>query len=135
MIINRAKYSRHVFTSLEPVEYEESKDSCVRGYHIYQEIWHPVVGEELECIREVTNVVDRYAVAVIKNAQVVGHLPKKISRICTLFIRRGGTIICRVTGRRRRSLDLVQGGLEVPCQLIFRSQKKKEIEKLSHLTQ
>jgi len=33
-------------------------------------------------------------------------------------LRRGGTIKCRVTDRRRRS-PLEQGGLEVPCELIF----------------
>ena len=53
------------------------------------------------CIREPLNVNDRYAVALKKDGAVVGHLPQKISRICALFIRRGGTIECIVTGTRR----------------------------------
>ena len=40
--------------------------SCVRGYHVYGEIWTATLGEELFCSPEVGNVVDRYAVAVEK---------------------------------------------------------------------
>ena len=29
--------------------------SCVRGYHVYQELWIPVIGEELVCVREQRN--------------------------------------------------------------------------------
>ena len=74
-------------------------------------------------------MVDRYAVAVVKGT-VVGHLPKKISKISSLFLRRGGYIKCEVTGKRRYSSDLSQGGLEIPCRLIFKSKDKKEIDKI-----
>ena len=40
--------------------------SCVRGYHIYEECWVALLGEELTCQQEIGNVVDRYAVAVKK---------------------------------------------------------------------
>ena len=60
------------------------KESCIRGYHIYRERWDAVVGEKLECQRERGNTTDMYAVAVIKDSTIVGHLPRKISRICTL---------------------------------------------------
>jgi len=53
--------------------------SCIRGYHVYNAIWTASVGEELPCRREVTNAIDQYAVAVVKDSQVVGHLPLKIS--------------------------------------------------------
>lgn len=115
------------------VHHEESRQSCIRGFHIYQDVWLPVIGEELHCHRETANMVDRYAVAVTKNDQIVGHLPKKISKLASLFIRRGGNIVCKVTGRRRRSLDLIQGGLEVPCQLYFVSEEAKEISKIIKL--
>ena len=55
----------------------------------------------------------------MKDGTVVGHIPKKISSVCSLYLRRGGSIICRVTGSRRYSEDLIQGGLEIPCVLIF----------------
>ena len=52
------------------------------------------------CVREPRNTVDRYAVAVVKaDGTVVGHLPKKISTMTSLFIRRGGLISCEVQGQ------------------------------------
>lgn len=109
--------------------------SCVRGYHIYQNVWIPYNGEELECVRQLENVVDRYAVSVVKNlgsgrSAVVGHLPCKISHLCSLFLRRGGEITCKITESRRYSFDLPQGGLEIPCLLIFRSHDENEVKKL-----
>ena len=38
------------------------------------------------------NIHDQYAVAVRKNGTVVGHLPQKVSRVCTLFLKKGGGI-------------------------------------------
>ncbi len=110
-------------------EYERA--CCVRGYHIYQAIWTAAVGEVLACEREPRNTTDRYAVAVKKDGTVIGHLPRKVSRVCSLFLRRGGTIQCAVTGRRMYSGDLPQGGLEIPCILTFRNTAKpKELAKL-----
>ena len=37
---------------------------CVRGYHIYQDIWEAAVGETLVCLRKPQNSHDRHAVAV-----------------------------------------------------------------------
>lgn len=104
-------------------------DSCVRGYHQYQAIWTSAVGETLPCVREPTNTIDRYAVAVVRSGVVVGHLPKKISRVCSIFLRREGTIHCTVINTRRYSADLPQGGLEIPCTLHFEG-KKKEVNSL-----
>ena len=105
--------------------------SCIRGYHVYRTVWTAVLGEEMLCEREPSNVVDRYAVAVKKHGSgvIVGHLPKKISRLCSMFILRGGDIIATVTGRRQYSSDLAQGGLEIPCKLKFCG-KAKELLKL-----
>ena len=49
--------------------------SCIRGYHVYGENWTAVLGEELNCEREIGNMVDRYAVAVKKPdmGETVGH--------------------------------------------------------------
>ena len=90
-----------------------------RGYHAYKDIWAAVYSEELPCEREAGNRVDAFAVAVMKDGTVVGHIPKKISSVCSLYICQGGSIICRVTGSRRYSEGLLQGELEIPCVLIF----------------
>ena len=108
------------------------RECCVRGYHVYKNIWDASIGEELACQREPSNGVDRYAVVVIKDDAVVGHLPKKMARIYSLFLRRGGVIRCRVAGRRRYSADLPQGGLEIPCVLILEG-KCKELKKFRAL--
>jgi len=74
---------------------------CIRGYHVYGITRTVVLGEQLLCDREPANVVDRYAVAAKKpgTGAIVGHLPKKISRRCSMFILRGGTIKATVIGR------------------------------------
>ena len=41
---------------------------CVRGYHVYKDIWEAAIGEELPCERETRNTNDRYAVAVKKDS-------------------------------------------------------------------
>ena len=82
--------------------------SCVRGYHVYQDVWDAAIGEILTCEREPSNSQDRYAVAVKKEgSSIVGHLPKNVSRVCSLFLRRGGTIECTITGTRRYSTYLL----------------------------
>ena len=106
-------------------------ESMIRGYHEYKSIWdNPVYGEELNCVREVGNSHDPTAVGVIKEidgeTKTVGHIPRRISALCFVFIRRGGTIRCIVNGNRRYSADLIQGGLEIPCLLIFGAKNASE---------
>ena len=57
-----------------------------------QEEWEAAVGEELKYEREKNNAKDPYAVAVVHENVIVGHLPQKISRISTLFLKRQGKI-------------------------------------------
>ena len=94
-------------------------EAMVRGYHVYQAVWDASIHEELLCAREADNLRDPFAVAVVKSHQTVGHIPMKISSVCSLFLRHGGTITCKVTGSRQHSQDLPQGGLEIPCTLTF----------------
>lgn len=78
--------------------------------------------------------------AVIKVGNIVGHLPRKISTLCSLFLRRGGEISCAVNGSQRYSFDLPQGGLEIPCVLTFSAEDdildktKKLLQYVSSLT-
>ena len=99
------------------------------GYHEYMHIWEsPSPTDHLLCQREIRNPHDIHAVAVkgnIVGTTTVGHVPKKISAICSIFIRRGGTINCIVDGVRRFSTDLPQGGLEIPCILNFTPRAKQ----------
>ena len=70
---------------------------------------------------ETDNYADPFAVAVIKSENTVGHVPRNISTVCSLFLHRRGSITSRVTGHRRSSRDLPQGGVEIPCTFFFRA--------------
>ena len=103
--------------------------TAVRGYHVYQDNWEPDIGDQLYCEREPGNSYDTFAVAVKNDTAVVGHVPRLISSICSLYIRRGGSIECTITGSRRYSADLPQGGMEIPCNLTFKCSSHKECDK------
>jgi len=107
-------------------------ESSVQGYHIYQEIWEASCGQTFPCLREEGNPFDPFAVSVVRTGDIIGHVPRRISAACSLFLRNGGSIQCTVTGSRRYSRDLVQGGLEVPCKLTFKGEKRyvAKVEKL-----
>ena len=112
-----------------------SYDSEVMGYHVYQDIWEATNGEILECCKEMENAFDPFVVCVKKDAVIVGHVPRKISPICSLFL---GNSHCEITEGRRCSRGIPQGGLEIPCRLIFEGSKKyvdmslKKLEKLKN---
>ena len=59
------------------------------------------VRELLTCSREPTTTSDRYAVAVIKDRTTIGHLPRKICKVCSVSLSRGSLISCKVTGLKR----------------------------------
>ena len=51
----------------------------------------------LSCRREDSNSRERYAVAVLKGEEIVGHVPRYMSIACSLFMRRGGSVYCTIT--------------------------------------
>ena len=112
-------------------------ESVVRGHHVYKDRWTPRLGETLQCLREEENRTDRFAVAVYKDLNIVGHVPRAISTLCSVFLRRGGIIRCVISGNRQHSHDLPQGGLEVPCKLYFmgNGQELKKIQSYFTRTQ
>ena len=54
----------------------------------HNKVWAATVGEALVCEREPKNTSDRYAVAVKNKETITEHLPRKLSRLCSLFLRR-----------------------------------------------
>ena len=71
----------------EELEFLEIK-SFVRGYLAYMDIWAPEEKEKLILKREPENIKDKYAVAVLKDDLVVGHVPYNLARHFSLFLRR-----------------------------------------------
>lgn len=88
--------------------------SYVRGYHAYQEKWNPMQGDVLQLVREPTNATDKLAVAIIKNGDVVGHVPYNLAPTLSQFLKRDfNKAMAEVTGERvNRGAGY---GLEVPC--------------------
>ena len=104
--------------------YSFTIESMIRGYHEYKSVWeNPSEDDALACEREIGNAHDTHTVRIRKDIdgeiRTVGHIPRKIFPLCSIFIRRGDIICCKVNGHRRYSHDLPQGGLEVPCILTF----------------
>ena len=72
---------------------------------MYQDEWLPVRGEILTCQHEMGNAHDPFAVKVVQSKNIVGHLPKKISSTCSLFLRREGVIVRTIKDLLNKSDD------------------------------
>jgi len=109
-------------------------NSKVRGYHIYKEIWpNPYVGESITLCKRYQKYTRSTGCSCSKSIWrrvEDGHVPRQISPLSSVFIRRGGCINCVNTGPRCYLSDLPQGGLEVPCHFIFNIKSAEECEQL-----
>ena len=69
---------------------------------------------------------------VLKNSNIVGHVPQEISRVCWYFLHKSvSEMTCIINGDRRRS-EVDRKGLVVPCVYIFKG-KEKHLERLINL--
>ena len=49
---------------------------------------------------------------------MIGHLPREISSATRFFLLRGGMVYLKVTYENYRRSPLIQGGLEIPVEVI-----------------
>ena len=63
---------------------------------------------------------------------IIDHIPRKISFLCSVFIRRGSSILSVVNEDCRYSHDLPEGGMKVPCRLVF-SGVDKDLNKVKSI--
>ena len=103
-------------------------DSFARGFHVYMDVWNPVIGEILKCKREPTNEVDKHAVAIICSdslgkESVVGHIPHNISNFSSMILTIPSTTIeAEVLGKR---VNRGSGyGLEITVKYRYYGQEK-----------
>ena len=68
-------------------------------------VWSPFIGESLNTQAELDNVHDKYAVKVLENEAVVGHVPREISRYCSFVLNSGGTMSPTVTRPRKQERE------------------------------
>ena len=111
--VTKAELITHAYHSVvtEMTAAVAMKQLCVRGYHVYKNVWAAVVGEEL--VWRKRNSHDVYAVSVMKDSVVIGHLPRKISPVASLFLLKDGMILCRLLRRRHQCRALEHTCLEV----------------------
>ena len=91
--------------------------AAVRGFHVYKINWKPQEWELLKCAHEVDNPYDMFSKNICKpdSNEIVGHLPMEISRITKFILDRGVVCTIKIRGKHYRRSALVQGGLEIPC--------------------
>ena len=105
------RYAISCTTCTEFISYENNGDArggnYVHGFHVYQDICTPTTGECLSCQTEDSNAFDPYAVVIRKSVNVTGHVPRKISAACSLFIQRGKGALNkrRLNGRKANTDD------------------------------
>ena len=92
--------------------------SFIRGYHGYKDMWEPALGDVLLLEREITNIKDKFAIAVMQGSTVVGHMPYNTAPAVSYFLKRStnkavvegtGAAVNRGTGY----------GMEIPCKQIL----------------
>ena len=81
-------------------------ESSIYGHHIYKNVWTLSIGESLSLALESGNSYDRFAVSLVKDERVVGHMPREVSRIFFYFMQCHGTIAVEVTGHRKNGMRL-----------------------------
>ena len=81
---------------------ETAMDSCVRGHHVYKEIWEAAAGKRLISEKEPENQRDRNAVAIKNNGKILGLVPKKCQKYVRSFSKR-----CINTGSVRALTSLL----------------------------
>ena len=50
------------------------------------------------------------------------------------LLKNGGTLTVKVTGERRYSFDLAQGGMGIPAEFIYKSEKKELSDQMKEKT-
>ena len=86
--------------------------SYITGHYHYQHIWTPKVGEELTSMYEVDNAYDEFAVSVLKDDKIVGHVPRELSKEFTTLLKSGGTIKVTIIAN---PYNTRRWGIRVPC--------------------
>ena len=103
-------------------------DSFIKGYHVYQDVWSPELQEMLSAVPEPRNIVEKYAVSVQRDDEVVGHLMKgksgRFAKTIFYFLRADKKNDCTVvvTGKAINRGD--GEGMQVPCTLNFKGHRK-----------
>ena len=95
-------------------------DEVITGYHVYKDVWDPILNEELVCEREPQNAHDQNAIKLLKGGVIFEHVPRHFSRVFSYLLLPGTRITATVIGARQ---NLRNNGLEVPCRYKLKGSK------------
>ena len=71
-----------------------SWESVICGHHIYKQIRTRVIGGILTSDQEHGNSEDSFAISVINDGNIVGHVPHEVLCIVWYFIEHDGSVNC-----------------------------------------
>ena len=95
--------------------------AAVRGYHYYRRFWRPKENEKLIWLYEAENPFDRFAIKTVnESGEILGHLPKEISRVTKYFLDRGASMYCKLSSEHYRRSPFARG-LEIECEVLINS--------------
>ena len=107
----------------------------IHGFHVYKEVWKPILKERLNLSHERKNIHDRYAIATYKRLpgrladSIIGHLPREISRPTRFFLLRGGVAFAEVINTtHRRSPSLCKEDLKFQLKLWLKSKPQQRTD-------
>ena len=98
-----------------------------RGFHVYRELWKPKFGQNLQVKQEIGNLHNPFAIFLgakipgkLTDFDIVGHIPREISRFCHYLVNYGGKIEAQVRCTKYRPSPIPSGGLEIPILLVIK---------------
>ena len=107
---------------------EFKTESIIKGYHAYMNNWTPILGENLLTRPKPENEIVKYAVAVTKDARMIGHLKRgkigQYAKTIFYFLQANpmNTTSFAVTGKR---VNFGDGQcLQIPCTILFKVEEK-----------
>ena len=98
-------------------------------------VWEPKEWQVRSCSHEENNIYDIFAIKTCLTdengkEQIVGHLPLELPRFTKYLLDRGAVVTAKLTSVHYRRSVLVQGGIEIPCQVkaeMIATEKNKRI--------
>ena len=114
--------------SIEVVDVDKiDYDFCsgLRGYHVYQQIWKPFIGQVIKLAREEKNPYNRFAISGLAKTPgkigrvVVLDIPQELSRYMWYALDSEAFVLGKVMSDKYKPSPLFQAELEIPTKVFL----------------
>ena len=96
--------------------------AAIRDFHFYWRYWQLQENEKPFCCEKPGHAFVRFAIKTVKESrEIEGHLPRENLYITKYYLEQGTSMYYRLSSEHYRLLPLVEGGLEVQCQVAINS--------------